>query len=416
VSSYLRKFRGLPKEIYLYNLAWGFIGFAIFGLAGVLANLYLLRLGYSPGLIGQIQGVGQLVWAASALPASMLGMRFGMKKMLTLGTTLVGLFYILFITAAYLPSLYQIPVTFIALGGVFLGAALSLVCGIPYISSVTHPEERNAAFAMNGAFSTGAGVLGSLVAGLLPGWLATLTLSSLEEALPYRLSLVFVPILMLVAAFIQSRMQAEQKIASSLEPGVSNVIPLKVFLFFGMVVFLQAASEGGVRAFYNIYMDVDLHAPMTAIGTIFSLAGLVSIFGALIMPELISRFGSRGAFGLVSLSAAVMLVVMGALPNLMAASFSFICLGLIFAVGGAVRNVLSQEIVQPYWRSATSAILILGFALGWACMALLGGIVMASYRFNGLIFICAGVAILSALLMMTYMLMKRKAAQIPVGS
>jgi predicted MFS family arabinose efflux permease len=98
---------------------------------------------------------------------------------------------------------------------------------------------------------------------------------------------------------------------------------------------------------------------------------------------------------------------MGSFPNLSAASFSFISLALIFSVGGAVRNVLSQEIVQPHWRSSTSGIQLMGFALGFAIPALVGGWVISQIQFGGLMFISAGIAALSAVLMLAYLAVTR---------
>jgi MFS family permease len=408
MSGYTKTIRGLSWNVHLYNISWFFIGFAILGVANVLANLYLLRLGFSPAQIGRIFGISQLVWAASALPASLLGMRFGMRNVLTAGTAIVGVFYLLFLFVAYLPGNIQITMTTISVGMVYLGAALSLVCGLPYVSSVTSPEERSTALAMNGVMSTGAGVLGNLLAGFLPGWMANLSGVGLEQALPYRLSLITVPLLMIVAAVIQSRMEPDALPEEDTNIGASKAIPLRVFLFFGIIVFLQSASEGGIRTFYNIYLDADLGVPTAAIGTIFGISSLVSVFGAIAMPVLVSKLGAGGAFGFVSVSAAIALVVLGAFPTLAAAAAGFISLGFIYSLAGAVRNVLSQEIVQPYWRSATAGILILGFGLGFAVTALVGGMVISQVRFGGLMLYSAGVAILSAVLMLSYLGLARR--------
>ncbi len=412
MAGYLRIVRNLSRSVHLYNFAWVFIGISILGLANVLANLYMLRLGYSPSLIGQIQGAGQLAWAACALPASLLGIRFGMRKVLTIGTAIIGLAYVFFLSAAYFPGRLQIPMTFAAFGLMNLGAALCLVCGLPYLSTITESGERSTAMALNGAMATGAGVLGNVLAGFLPKWMASATGSSLDQALPYRLSLAVVPLLLFMAAFIQSRMEIDHLPQAETRIGDSKVIPLGIFLFFGVVVFLQAAGEGGMRAFFNIYMDQDLGVSTAAIGSIFGLSSLASVLGALAMPFLVSRLGTRGTFGLISLSAAALLVIMGVFHTVPAAVTSFISLGAVLSIAGAVRNILSQEIVKPYWRSATSGILILGMALGWGVTAMLGGLVISAIHYSGLMLLTAGISVLSAVLMFGYLaLEKRKVAE-----
>jgi MFS family permease len=408
MAGYLKIARNMSRSVNLYNLSWVFIGFSIFGLANVLANLYMLRLDYSPSLIGQIQGAGQLAWAACALPASLLGIRFGMRKVLTIGTAIVGIAYILFLCAAYFPGKQQIPMTFIAFGLMNFGAALSLVCGLPYLSTITESGERNTAMALNSMMATGAGVLGNVLAGLLPKWMASATGSSLDQALPYRLSLALVPLALLLAAFIQSRLEVDHLPQVETRIGDSKVIPFGIFLFFGVVVFLQAAGEGGMRAFFNIYMDQDLGVSTATIGSVFGLASLASVLGAMAMPVLVSRLGTRGTFGLISLTAAALLVVMGAFHSVPAAVTSFISLGAVLSLAGAVRNILSQEIVKPFWRSATSGILILGIALGWGATAMLGGLVIRAVNYSGLMFLTAAISVLSAVLMFGYLALEKR--------
>ncbi len=65
---------------------WALLAFAYFGLQGVLLNLYLLRLGFGLEFIGLLNGSGQLLWAAAALPSGALGRRIGLRPALILGT------------------------------------------------------------------------------------------------------------------------------------------------------------------------------------------------------------------------------------------------------------------------------------------------------------------------------------------
>ena len=90
-------------------------------------------------------------------------------------------------------------------------------------------------------------------------------------------------------------------------------------------------------------------------------------------------------------------------PNFLAAAVGFSFLSLLGSIGAGVRGLLSQEIVQPRWRTATSAILILGLALGWASMTLLGSLVIGRWHFSGLMYISAVSALLSMVLILVYL-------------
>jgi MFS family permease len=330
-------------------------------------------------------------------------MRFGLRNTLVAGSGILSGSYVLLLMVEQLPKDLQVAGWFTAISFLYFGAALVTVCGLPYLSTITKPEERSRALAVNGAMIALAGVLGNLLAGFLPGWFATITGSSLDQAQPYRISLLLIPIILILTALLQSRMQAEKKTVVDNQAGSSAVVPLGIFLFFGAVVFLQSASEGGLRAFFNVYLDQDLGVTTAAIGMLFSISGLVNVLGSLFMPALVSRLGTGAAFGLVSATGAAALVLIGAAPNFLLAGVGFIATGLIFSIGGAVRGLLSQEIVQPFWRSATSAILMMGFALGWAGMALLGSAIIGVVRFNGLMFIGAGSSLVSVFLIFAYL-------------
>lgn len=56
---------------------------------------YLLRLGFDVQFIGLMVGLGQVVWAAAALPAGMLSNRIGLGNGLMLGSAqLVSQFHV----------------------------------------------------------------------------------------------------------------------------------------------------------------------------------------------------------------------------------------------------------------------------------------------------------------------------------
>ena len=63
---------------FLFASAIGTLVF--FGIVAVLQNLFLLRLGFDARFIGLMLAVGQLVWAAAALPAGMLSNRIGLRN------------------------------------------------------------------------------------------------------------------------------------------------------------------------------------------------------------------------------------------------------------------------------------------------------------------------------------------------
>ena len=65
------------RDVRLYLVTAGLVGFCWIGIYLVLFNLYLLRLGYGPEFIGTVNAAGSLAYAVFSLPAGALGGRWG---------------------------------------------------------------------------------------------------------------------------------------------------------------------------------------------------------------------------------------------------------------------------------------------------------------------------------------------------
>jgi hypothetical protein len=65
-----------------------------------------------------------------------------------------------------------------------------------------------------------------------------------------------------------------------------------------------------------------------------------------------------------------------------AAALGFTGVMMMASVHSPARAVLSQELVAHRWRTTTSAILIIGTALGWATTAAAGGYTITTLGFT----------------------------------
>jgi predicted MFS family arabinose efflux permease len=74
----------------------------------------------------------------------------------------------------------------------------------------------------------------------------------------------------------------------------------------------------------------------------------------------------------------------------------------VLAVNGPARNIFSQEIVAPRWRTTTSAIATIGLALGWSGAAAVGGYLSAQAGFRSLFLVGAVLALAAAGLLLGY--------------
>ena len=125
----------------------------------------------------------------------------------------------------------------------------------PYLMAITGEAERRHAFAILQAAIPATAFLGSVIAGLLPGFFATQMGLSLDMPGPYRLALWLGPFLC-VLSILPLRGADPGRIMVAAETTVSREpAPLLLLLFYGTVIFFQAVGEGAARSFFNVYLD-----------------------------------------------------------------------------------------------------------------------------------------------------------------
>ncbi len=401
MRAYWRVLRRFDRSLWLYIAYWAIAGFCYFGVQSVILNLYLLRLGYGPEFIGLLVGSGQITWAAFALPAGAIGKRMGLREAQVLGLALLAASMGLFLVVEALPRAvwdYWLIACWIA---TWVAAALITVNSLPYLMAVASPEVRDYALPVQQALLSAMAFAGSLVAGLLPGILVAWLGGSLLQAAPFRWVLWLVPPAYAFGAILFSRsrrvtLDGDETSSSTAE----SARPTLLFVVLGLIVFLQLAGQGSARAFFNVYLDVGLRVDPAQIGEVMGVAQLLPILAVLAIPRLLLRLGAVFTLALASLGQAAALLLLAATPTWEAAALGFLGVMTMSAVIGPSRNLFSQEIVAPQWRTTTSAILTVANGLGWASTAAGGGYLVQWVGFGGLFVVSATLTAASAVLML----------------
>jgi MFS family permease len=390
--------RGFNPSVLLWLLTWALFAFGYFGLQGVLFNLYLVRLGFGTEFIGLLAGSGQLIWALAALPAASVGRRVGLRAASLSAFVLMGVGFGLVLLVEALPRALWAPWLFGCWAMFWMGVALITVNTVPYAMLIVDEEGRNAVFPVQQAVIALMTFAGSLAGGALPGVLVMWIGGSLAEAAPYRIALWLVPLLFLACVPVLAGARPVQITETRAEETLAGSRPLGMFVILGGMVLLQTAAEGPIRAFFTVYLDLNLGVPLDQIGVIVGLAQLLPVAGALLTVNLLSRWGSARTLALASIGTAAALLPLAAIAFWGMAAFGFMGVMTMAAVHGPARNVASQELVAPRWRTATAAILTIGKALGLASTAAAGGFVIGAVGFRGLFALSAGLAVGAAVL------------------
>ncbi|MBK8051085.1 MAG: MFS transporter [Anaerolineales bacterium] len=266
MRQYLLTVRSFSPSLRRFLLSSSLMTTVAFGLSAVLQNLYFLRLGFDARFIGLVLGAGQLAWAVAALPAGMVSSRIGLRNGYMLGPALFAVGTALMLLVETQPEAIW-PAWLIGSQVVLMvGTAFITVNVAPYLMSVTGERERRHAFAVFQALIPATAFLGSVMAGLLPGFFAERAGASLEAPEPYRLALWFGPLLALLSILPLLGADRARVVIEGAGEHSSMRAPLRLLLIFGVIVFLQAAGEGAVRGFFNVYLDAGLAIPLAEIG------------------------------------------------------------------------------------------------------------------------------------------------------
>jgi MFS family permease len=417
MSSYIASLRAFSPSLRRFLLSVALVGTVVAGIMAVLFNLYLLRLGFDAAYIGLLAGLGQIVWAAAALPAGMLSSRIGIRTSIQLGFASFGLGIALTLLVELAPAQYWQAWLLGAQVVLNIGAALVTVHIPPYIMAVTGERERRHAFAALAALLPAAGVIGSLIAGVLPGLLARALGMSLAQPDPYRMTLWLGPILAWLA--VVPLMGADPvRIAGrggeAGHAGASMRAPLGLLVFWSVTVFCAALGEGAVRTFFNVYMDTVLDVPPAIIGAVMGAAQLLPIAVAFSLPLLMARWGTGKSYVGANLAMAVCLALLAFATGAWIAAAAYIAIIAVLTLSGASRDMLGQELVVPRWRTSSQGVAIIGMALGWAAAGVFGGALIERAGFGALFLTGAAAAVLAAGLLLGYLRRASRPAVEPV--
>jgi MFS family permease len=392
IGTYLRMLQRFNRPVRLYLVSSALFGFTIFGgIYTLLLNLYLLRLGYGPGFVGVVNASGMLALALFSLPAGALGGRWGSRRTLIAGLSLIV------IGLGLLPLAELFPVHFRPgwLVGTYmiawLGVAMYFVNTNPFLMAVTTPVERNHVFSVQVALWPIAGFAGSLVGGVLPGQIAGLLGVTLNHPGPYRYPLLIAAML-LIPSILAMRATAEfpnghqQEIMRQASPA-----PYRLIALLSLVTLLQLAGEGATRTFFNVYLDTGLQVPTAQIGTLMGAAQLLAVPAALATPALAARLGNRDTVITGSFGMAFSLLPLVLIAHVGAAGLGFIGMTAMASIRRPAISVYAMEIVPAAWRTTMSSATTMAVGVSWCLVALGGGYLITRLGYASFFLVAAGV-------------------------
>ena len=392
-TNFLQMVRQFDRDLVLFMFASALVGFCLFGgIFSLLFNLYLLRLGYGPVFVGQVNAIGSLAFALASLPASFIGSRFGNRRSMILGLFLAVIGHGLvcqagFISAPHRP-LYILSTQSLAL----LGISLYIVNGFPYLMDMAKPEQRTYVFSVQAALFPLAGFAGSLIGGFLPSYFSALLELPLDHPTPYSHTMLAASILLIAAVIALLNTRHIAKTVATETRQSAAPLPLRLIALFSCISLLYIASEGAVRTFFNVYLDTALNIETSLIGILTATGQFLAVPAALLMPYLVQRFGNIRTFNGAVACAALTMIPLAFIAHWSIAGLCFMSTMALSAIRRPAFTVFQQESIPPRWRTTMAGAVAASSGFGYAAIAFGGGYIIEAVGYRSLFL---GSAILS---------------------
>lgn len=398
MNHYIKTLHHLNRNVRLLFVANAILGFVYFGIYALLLNLYLLRLGYGADFIGQVNAVGPLALALASLPAGAFSQRYGIRNGLRIGFLFAFLCRALLPLHEFLPSEWQQSWILSSYGVSWAFGALILVNIPPFLMAATAEDERNPAFAVQGAIWPFCGFAGNLVGGLLPGLFALLLGVTLADAAPYRLTLLVASAIecLAVLAIWQTKEVVRTAVAETKERNAGLALPWGLIGVVALISVLRIGSEYTMRIFFNVYLDGVLATPTALIGLLLAAGNLLALL-ALLAPWVMARHRKERIIigALIGMALAYLPVLF--ITHWLAVGVSLITMIGLVAIMGPVFQIFSMEVVRPRWHTAMSSAISMAVGVSIATVALGGGYVVVNDGYPVLFALGALLALAAAL-------------------
>jgi MFS family permease len=373
-------------EFWTFFTASLFFDFGMF-IFYLLYNLYLLDRGFKEDFLGKIASASAIGSIAGTIPAGMLAQRFGLRKALLLGLSVLPVICVL-------RSVLTQEAALLALA--FLGGAVIsvwAVCISPAVAQLTDEKSRPFGFSVVFSSGIGIGILGGQIGGHLPGWLSQIG-TALSDLRAKQLALLISCGIMALATWPISRL----RLISAPAPE-RRLYPRNPFLLrYLPAIALWSLAIGAFAPFFNAYLSQHLHMPVNRIGTVFSLSQFSQLIAVLAAPVIFKKLGLVSGIVYTQIATAVGLACLAAVPGASAAAVIYVTYTAFQWMSEPGMFSLLMNQVNPEDRTGASTLNFLVVNISQAIAAIAAGASFARFGYPAVLAATAGVALAAAFL------------------
>jgi MFS family permease len=375
-ASFHRNARLLILAVFLDGMGFAFIS--------LFFNFFILARGYSLGFLGLVNSMPAVTVLALGLTLGRLADRIGYRTSMMLGLAAAYSAYgIVLITSS--------PVVLVAAMAVQgAGSILYYLSVNPFLMKHSGAAERPLLFSANVGLQILAGAGGNLIAGLMPGWLATAWKIIPGSADSYRIVLLLgliCGLLALVPLFLlKSEPEPQEPAARGAKPSAPWTALEKNRVFRMCLPNLMIGFGAALLIPYlNLFFRQRFSTPDSMLGVLFSLSAVFTGLATLLSPRLAERLGSKiRAVAVTQTGSLLFLLIMGFAPLFPAAAAAFFLRAGLMNMSVPLYSAFCMEKSPEEKRGAISSLLQIAWTTGWVAGPVISGFVQARMGFSPL--------------------------------
>ncbi len=363
---YMERVSLFQRDARLYIVSNAFSSFA-FGISNVIFNLYMVEAGFSEDFLGFFLSISMFATAGIAIFAGMFTDRHARKRIV-----LIALLVNFLMIAVQYTSLdpFVLMISQIFLG---LSSAFNQVAWGPYITDLSSNEERAHLFGFSSGISLLSVLAGNLLGGFLPGVLGISLGSTSGLFIPYRFTLWFSLIPMLIGGLMVIPMSRDVVTNQVSKFGLQNVRNWKFIGQYATTVTTVGLGAGMIVLFFNIFFSQVFAADSSLIGIMFGINTIVLGIGNFAAPALSDRIGKVKTVVLTEALSVPFLLMIAWAPVLYLAVIAYVARTALMNMGGPVSSALFMECLAKEERATATGIVRTGGSFGRGGAANIGG-------------------------------------------
>ncbi|MEA3345037.1 MAG: MFS transporter [Chloroflexota bacterium] len=372
---------------------------SFFGIHKLLRLLYILRLGHGPEYVGLFSAASALSFMGMSLPGGSLGRSFGTRRIIFLGSIIMIVGMVIQPLGEFVPTAIQDLWPIGSQMVITAGWSMLNVNLVPALMAAATKRNRNNAYALSSSLKGLGTFLGIISGGMLPGLFAQALHQTLDTPGPYRCALWVSAALGTFGLIPLSFIGQVEGIAPEEREEARGPFPVLPVALMIAYVFLRHGGWAACQAFYNAYLDTDLHPTASSIGLITGTGQFLAIPAALLTPRLTARRSNGWILAATTVGMAISLIPLALIPHWAAAGVAQMAILVLSAIWMPALQVFQMELVEAQWRSMAYGAVSMAMGLSFGSISLLGGYVIAARGYQTLFLLGAGLSMAAAVLM-----------------